>query len=198
MEKYTHEERVALRTADWSANVVDKFKGMSVDEVRAALAPARNNLVFAFENAIRDFNFSALIRACNAFACAGVIYTGFRKFDPRGAVGTKHYENIEYLETADFDLRIDFARSWGVRFVVAEFIEEDNPNADKMISLPDYDWSEFTILMLGEESVGVSQKYLDMADDIVYIPQRGSVRSMNVASVGHVLAYDYMTKTGRF
>lgn len=194
---YTHEERKALRETDWSLNVRDQFKGMGVEEIKAALKPHRNNLTFAFENALRDFNFSALIRVCNAFACAGVIYTGFRKYDPRGAVGTKNYEDIEYSDKTGFDMRIDIAKSLGVRFVVAELIEDNNPNADKMVSLPSYDWFEWTILMLGEESVGVSQKYLDMADDIVYVPMYGSVRSMNVASTAHIFAYDYMVKTGR-
>jgi tRNA G18 (ribose-2'-O)-methylase SpoU len=195
MQSYTHEQRIALRTADWSLNVRDEFKGLSKQEVRTKLAPKRNNLIFAFHNAIRDFNFSALIRACNAFACEGVIYSGFRKFDPRGAVGTLHYENIEYYpEPGAMMYDIERLRiNGGYEFVVAESDEYD-----KSVMLPQFQWNPKTILMLGEESVGVPQEYIDMADRIVSIPQIGSVRSLNVASAGHVLAYDYMIKTGRF
>lgn len=194
MQTYTHDERVALRTADWSLNVRDEFKGMSREEIRQAIAPRRNGLTFAFHNAIRDFNFSALIRACNAFACEGVIYSGFRKFDPRGAVGTLHYENVKHYDNQDdFTAVIRWAQRFGVEFVVAESDEYE-----KSEMLPKFQWKSKTILMLGEESVGVPQEYINMADRIVSIPQKGSVRSLNVASAGHVLAYDYMMKTGRF
>jgi tRNA G18 (ribose-2'-O)-methylase SpoU len=195
METYTHEERVALRTADWSLNVRDEFKGMSRDEIRQALESKRNNLMFAFHNAIRDFNFSALIRICNAFACEGVMYSGFRKFDPRGAVGTIHYENIQHFVTPGLlGTAIDYYRfDLGYDFVVAESDEYE-----KSEMLPDFQWNPKTILMLGEESVGVPQEYIDAADRIVSIPQIGSVRSLNVASAGHILAYDYMIKTRRF
>lgn len=191
---YTHEERVALRTADWSLNVRDEFKGMSKDAIKAALEPRRNGLHFAFVNAIRDFNFSALIRVCNAFACEGVMYSGFRKFDPRGAVGTLHYENVQhYPNELIFKDLIRAGQDIGYKFVVAESDEYD-----KSVMLPDYQWNDKTILMLGEESVGVPEEYIALADEIVTIPQIGSVRSLNVASAGHVLAYDYMVKTGRF
>lgn len=195
METYSHEQRVALRTADWSLNVRDEFKGLSREQIKESLTSRRNNLMFGFHNAIRDFNFSALIRACNAFGCEGVMYSGFRKFDPRGAVGTLHYENVQhYPNSEDFVKTIAAMCAWyGYEFVVAESDEYD-----KSVMLPDFQWNDKTILMLGEESVGVPQEYIDMADRIVSIPQVGSVRSLNVASAGHILGYDYMVKTGRF
>lgn len=194
LSNLTHEQRVELRTANWALNVRDEFNGMTREQVRDALQPRRNNLMFAFDNAIRDFNFSALIRVCNAFACEGVMYTGFRKYDPRGAVGTVHYENVQHYPNNQIfqDLIVD-SRNYGYEFVVAESDEYD-----KSELLPGFQWNPKTILMLGEESVGVAQEYIEMADRIVSIPQIGSVRSLNVASAGHILAYDYMIKTGRF
>lgn len=195
MQTYTHEERKALREGDWSQNVRDEFKGMAGDEIRNTLEPRRNGLVFAFHNAIRDFNFSALIRVCNAFCCRGVIYSGFRKYDPRGAVGTGHYETIRHFpDPYGLGDHIHFMKAqFGYELVVAE-----SEQYDKSEMLPGFQWKPNTILMLGEESVGVPQEYIDMADRIVSIPQLGSVRSLNVASAGHILAYDYMTKTGGF
>lgn len=194
METYTHEQRKALREQNWALNVRDEFKGMSKEQISQSLASIRNGLTFAFHNAIRDFNFSALIRVCNAFACQGVMYSGFRKFDPRGAVGTLHYENVQhYADSELFVNVINMARDFGYEFVVAE-----SDDYDKSELLPGFQWNPKTILMLGEESVGVPQEYIDMADRIVTIPQVGSVRSLNVASAAHVIAYDYMVKTGRF
>jgi tRNA G18 (ribose-2'-O)-methylase SpoU len=192
LSKLTHEERVELRTENWALNVRDEFKGMTQEEVRDALAPKRNNLVFAFHNAIRDFNFSAIIRVCNAFACRGIVYSGFRKFDPRGAVGTLHYERVVHDPDPLTGL-IKLNKHFGYEFVVAESDEYE-----KSELLPEFQWQDRTILMLGEESVGVPEEYIDLADRIVSIPQVGSVRSLNVASAAHILAYDYQVKTGRF
>lgn len=194
MQTYTHEERKALREQDWSMNVRDEFKGMSKDDIKAILATRRSPLTFAFHNAIRDFNFSGIIRLSNAFACTGVIYSGFRRYDPRGAVGTLNYENVWHYPTYEnIVFAINYMRNEsGYEFVVAE-----SDSYDKSEMLPGFEWNPKTILMLGEESVGVPQEYIDMADRIVTIPQLGSVRSLNVAAAAHILAYDYSVKTGR-
>lgn len=189
MREYTHEERKALRENDWSANVADEFKDLTSQEIKLELDKRRNGLVIGFENCLRDFNFSALIRAVNAFSCSSVVYTGFRKYDPRGAVGTVHYENVYWFEE-DFSLIISNMRHLGYRIVAAELTDEAVP-------LKSYHWQEDTFLILGEESIGIDQKILDLVDDVVYIEMTGSVRSLNVASAGHIMIYDYLGKTGR-
>lgn len=192
----THGERKAAREHDWSSrqNVRDQFKGMSDDEIKAALKPYRNNLQLAFVNALRDFNFGGIIRASNVFCCESILYSGFRRYDPRGTVGTKNYEHVVHFAEEDgLKNYIRMDKMAGVRFVVAEWIEGD----PRMQPLPQYEWNDASILMLGEEGTGVPEEYLELADDIVYIPQFGSVRSMNVASAAHVCVYDYMIKTGR-
>lgn len=192
--EYTHEQRKALREVDWSRNVRPEFQGLTNDQIRCKLAPARNNLVFAFNNALRDFNFGGIVRVSNVFACKSVIYSGFRKYDPRGAVGTLNYEDIVHFPLIEeFRAIITGYRNAGYTFAVAE-----SDMYDKSILLPHYQWNDKTILMLGEEGTGVPEEFIDMADHVITIPQRGSVNSMNVAGTAHILAYDYMVKTGRF
>lgn len=192
----TSEDKKRLREYDWSSsqNVRDKFKGMSNDQIKKALMPYRNSLQIAFVNALRDFNFGGIIRASNAFCCESIIYAGHRRYDPRGTVGTKNYEHVVHFAEEDgLKNYIQMDKMAGARFVVAEWIEDD----PRMQPLPQYKWNDQTILMLGEEGLGVPDEYLELADDIVYVPQFGSVRSMNVASTAHIFMYDYMVKTGR-
>lgn len=197
----THEDRKKLRETDWSSpeNVREQFKGMKTDEVIDALEPFRNGFHIVFENALRDFNFGGLIRACNAFCCNGITYSGFRRYDPRGSVGTKHYEDITYLPDSK-DL-IGFIRARQdvdkIPFIVAEFLPEDHEFFHKQQSLVDFEWPEECTVMFGEEGTGVSDQFLYHADHIVYVPMFGSVRSFNVASTAHIFMYDYMKKTGR-
>lgn len=196
----THEDRKALREYDWSStqNVREEFKGMSNEQIREALSPRRNGFHFVFENALRDFNFGGIIRACNAFCCNGITYTGFRRYDPRGTVGTKNYEEITHLpDPKDFIRFIRARQNAGIPFVVAEYLTEESEYFDKQTSLPSFQWPEECTVMFGEEGTGVSENYLYHADHIVYVPMFGSVRSMNVASTAHIFMYDYMAKTGR-
>jgi len=191
MIEYTHEQRKALREQDWSLNIRDEFKGMNNDDIKSVLNSRRNNFIIMFENALRDFNFSALIRASNAFTCEKIIYSGFRKFDPRGAVGTGHYENIQHVE--NLEQQISFYKKLGYTFAVAE-----SDIYDKSQWLHNYEWPEKIIVMFGEEGTGVRQEFIDLADVVISICQKGSVRSMNVASSAHIMIYDYCVKTGKF
>lgn len=194
MEEYTHDQRKALRENDWSKNVRDEFKGLSDAEIKHRLRPRRNNLIFAFCNVLRDFNFGGIIRCSNVFACEAVVYSGFRKYDPRGAVGTVNYENVFHVPShEDLKLYIRNCQREGYTFAVAE-----SEIYDKSIMLPRHEWNNKTIVMLGEEGTGVPEEFIDLADLVITVPQVGSINSMNVASTAHILAYDYMTKTGRF
>jgi tRNA G18 (ribose-2'-O)-methylase SpoU len=196
----THEQRKALREFDWSSdlNVRDEFKKMSEEEIRAELLPRRNGFHFVFENALRDFNFGGIIRASNGFCCNGITYTGFRRYDPRGTVGTRKYEDITHLpDPKDFTRFIRARQNVGIPFIVAEYLTEESEFYDKQVSLPYFQWPDECTVMFGEEGTGVSDEYLYHADVIVYVPQFGSVRSLNVASTAHIFMYDYMVKTGR-
>lgn len=195
---FSHEERKALREADWSANVSDEFKGMETDEIRKALQTRRNGFHIVFENALRDFNFGGIVRACNGFTCDGITYTGFRRYDPRGTVGTKHYENIDYMpDPKDFIRFIRARQDDGIPFIVAEFLPPTHEFYDKQQSLISFEWPDECTVMFGEEGTGVSDQYLYHADKILYVPMFGSVRSLNVASTAHIFMYDYLRKTGR-
>lgn len=200
MLETTHEQRVALREHDWSSNqnVVDEFKGMSTEEIKQALLSKRNGFHIVFENALRDFNFGGIIRASNAFCCDGITYTGFRRYDTRGSVGTKHIEDVEHLaDPKDFIRFIRARQQAGIPFIVAEYLTEESKYFDKQTKLSSFCWPEECTVMFGEEGTGVSENFLYHADHIIYVPQFGSVRSMNVASTTHIFMYDYMQKTGR-
>lgn len=195
----THEERKALRETDWSLNVQDEFKGMTKDEVREILRERRTGFHMVFENALRDFNFGGMIRACNGFVCDGITYTGFRRYDPRGTVGTKNYEDITHMpDPKDFIRFIRARQNAGIPFIVAEYLPKEHEFFSKQKNLVDFEWPEECTVMFGEEGTGVSDQYLYHADHIVYLPMFGSVRSFNVASTAHVFMYDYLVKTGMF
>jgi len=177
--------------ASWDSdtrNVIDRYKGLPDEVIRADIDTRRVSLVYVLENLQGDFNFSNIIRTCNAFACSGIIFFGKRRYDRRGAVGTQNYENIWHTDSLEQLLEwTHFSRR-----VAAEIGPKVTNN------LYNYQWEKSTTLFLGEEGPGLSDKLVDVCDDVVEIPQRGSVRSMNVANVAGIMTYDYFLKTNQY
>lgn len=169
-------------------NVIDQYKYWTVDAIKADLDTRRTKLVVAFENFANDFNIATGIRNANAFAAARVWICGARRYDKRGTVGTHNYEHVSHA-TSTIEV-IEAHRAQGYRIVAAD-------NIDGAGSLVDYQWEPDTLLIFGQESIGISQNALDLADDVVYIPQTGSVRSLNVGAASAVMMYDYVAKTTR-
>ncbi|HET8687102.1 MAG TPA: TrmH family RNA methyltransferase [Methanosarcina sp.] len=171
---------------DQSWNVQDEFKGMSVESIRKSLAPKRLPFISVFENVNGDFNKSSAVRNHNGFCGQEIWFVGNKKWDKRGAVGTHHYENIRYFsswrEVAETRLADDISE---YEWVAIDNIEGAEP-LDKFL------WSEKTIMIYGEEQRGLSDEAITLCDRIVYIPMRGSVRSLNVATASGIVMYDYV------
>jgi len=53
-------------------------------------------------------------------------------------------------------------------------------------------------MIFGQESIGVSNNALSRAGDVVYIPQIGSTRSINVGTASGIALYDYSFKHPAF
>jgi len=51
-------------------------------------------------------------------------------------------------------------------------------------------------MVFGQESIGVTDKAMDLADDVVYIPQFGSTRSLNVGVASGIAMYSYIQQFG--
>lgn len=166
-------------------NVVDFYKGWETDAIRADLDTNRLPFIAAFEHVNGDFNKATGIRNTNGFLGREVWIVGekAKRYDKRGTVGTHHYEHVKYAET------------WLGVFANIPDIDEyrivaiDNVADSRPIS--EYSWSQKTIMMFGEEQRGLSPEALALADDIVYIPMRGSVRSFNVGTASGIAMYDY-------
>jgi len=170
-----------------SRNVNERYKWWDVEAIVEELDKTRSPLVFGFINVNGDFNKATGIRSLNFFNGREVWIIGRKKWDPRGAVGAHHYLKVNHTEnfyTLCYDLRNE-----GYRIVA---IEQD----DRAVPMHTYDWPDKTFALFGEEGDGLSKEVLDLADDIVYVPGGGSVRSLNVGVTSGLVSYDYSVKRG--
>jgi tRNA G18 (ribose-2'-O)-methylase SpoU len=166
-------------------NVTDFYKYWTNEAIIADLDSKRNEFVVAVERINGDFNWSVVIRNSNAFLARKVYRSGIRRYDKRGAVGTHHYEHVGYDESI-VNL-INKYRQEGYKIVAID-------NVGEAQDIRSYRWEPKSFMLFGEEGRGLSQKAIESADDIVYIPQFGSVRSLNLGTASGIAMYDYSYK----
>lgn len=166
-------------------NVVDHYKYWNEDAIRASLDTKRFPFIVVCENFDKDFNISTVVRNCNAFTGKEMWIVGNKRWDRRGAVGTHNYEHIKHAASVG-DVVLKYP---DYKVVVCEAYPEAK-------DIRDYDWPLNTILVFGQESIRVTDETLAIADDVVYIPQYGSTRSLNVGCASAIAMYSYIQQHG--
>ena len=69
-------------------------------------------------------------------------------------------------------------------------------NIDGAEPLETFEWpvDKHVVIVMGEESCGLTDEMLGLCDKLVYIKQYGSVRSLNVGAASGIAMYDYCRK----
>ena len=175
-------------------NLIDHYKYWTDDAIRADLDDKRNNFSVVCCNIGNDFNIATVIRNANAFLAREVVIYGNKKYDRRGTVGTHHYTNFRHVKSIE-------NLSTYVEEVVSEFegkvklLGIDNVLEAEDVNKYDFDPNTHYIMIFGQEQIGVPENVLNMCDDLLYIPQYGSVRSINVGTASGIIMNNYCSKT---
>jgi len=168
-----------------SANVIDKYKNYLTEAVRLDLDTNRSALINVCVNTGSDFNLSSVIRSGNAFGVRATIISGRRQWDRRGAVGTHNYEHVR--QGPDIFEIIENLMSDGYTVIPVDNTPEFNP-----VSIFEVDFPKKTAFLYGEEGCGLDLEVVEKCNFApVYLPQGGSVRSLNVACAATVFMYEY-------
>lgn len=168
-------------------NLIDHFKYWRDEAVRAALDVHRHPFAVVLENFAYDFNVATAVRNANAFLAREVWIVGRRRWDRRGAQGTHRYQHLRHAATTGEALA--GLRAEGYRVVAVD-------NVDGAASLAGHRWEPRTAMVFGQEQIGVSPDALRMADDVLYIPQYGSTRSINVGVASGIAMYAWASQLG--
>ena len=142
-------------------------------------------------------NLGTLIRSCDAFGVAGVIVTGHGVdlYEPatiRASVGSffsvpcialeSHREVAEWVG----EVRGSYS---GLTVV--------GTSARASSALRDFHWGTEVVLLVGNETNGLSHAYREMCDDIVRIHMRGTATSLNAAVATSIVLYELDTHRRR-
>lgn len=175
----------SAETAPASRNVRDEFKDiLDTVAIRASLAERRSDLINVAMNLTSDFNKGTIIRTANAMLVRETWLVGKKKFDPRGTVGTHHYETIKHHE--DWSFVRDYLRSEGYTIFAVDNIDSFEPKVFWDVEFP-----AKSAFVYGEENAGLSADVIEDCDDMIYIPMQGSVRSLNAATAAAIVMSEY-------
>jgi len=177
-----------MNPSEDTRNLIDKYKGLSNEEIIADLDKTRIPLEIAIENLAHDFNIGTIVRNANAFNVARVHIIGKRKYNRRGAMVTDKYLHIEHF--ANVGEFVDDAHARGMIIVA---IDNNRPESR---ALAQATLQPNTILVFGSESDGISQELLDKSDQAFYIEQLGSTRSINVGCASAIAMYEAVRRLG--
>jgi tRNA G18 (ribose-2'-O)-methylase SpoU len=191
----------ALAESNSSFNVHDHLKGLEIEELRAASDADRLPWHTACLNVTGDLNVGTMIRTSHCMGASSVLIFGRQKIDNRSLVGSANYIKVERIKDPDDEFSAQrFFWSLHERKLTPIFVEMGGipiSQAGWPIRLDAISRRGFQpCLVMGNETGGIPEELisscLPMANSfVVSIPQRGVIRSMNVA-VAHAIVVHSM------
>jgi tRNA G18 (ribose-2'-O)-methylase SpoU len=164
-------------------NILDKYRGQTVEAIKADLHNHRIELEIAIENIERDFNMGTIVRTANAFNVKTIHIVGRRQWNKRGAMVTDAYMDIIYHPTVESFVEASAANKR--RLIAVDIVEGAQ-------DLSSYQLPERAILIFGSEGLGISQELLHHSEAVVQIEQFGSTRSINVGVAAGIAMYAWV------
>ncbi len=173
--------------ADDTRNVVDRYKGWDMDAIVADLDSRRHPFHVAIENWQHDFNIGSVVRTANAFLAKEVHIIGNRRWNRRGAMVTDRYQHIRHHPTVEEF--VAWAHAEGVAVIAID-------NLPGSVPLETYALPKATVLVFGQESVGLSDAVREAADATLAIAQYGSTRSINAGAAAAIAMHTWVRQHG--
>jgi 23S rRNA (guanosine2251-2'-O)-methyltransferase len=157
----------------------------------AELLVAGEPLIVALDQVTDPQNLGAVCRSAEAAGATGVAIPRHRAAEVTPAVCGASAGAVEHLaiarvrNLADFLAEAQAAGSWCYGADAAAPVAYDQP-----------DYRGGVVLVLGSEGRGLRPRVAAACDQLVAIPQRGKVGSLNVSAAAAVLLYEILQRRG--
>ena len=155
-----------------------------------AISAKDNGLVLVFDRPNSPGNLGSSIRSADAFGADGIIVTGHAVdiYDPhtvRGSMGALFGLPVATASShAEIKAWVESARTRGFDYQIIG----TSGKAEQLLG--DISFERPTVLVFGNETVGISRGYWDISDAVVKIPIGGALSSLNVSCAATVLLYE--------
>ena len=142
-------------------------------------------LVIALDQVQDPQNLGAICRSAEGAGAAGVAIPQRRAAEITPAVCRASAGAVEHLPVARVRNLADFL---GEAKRAGAWVYGADAEAERLYT--DVDWSGSAVIVLGSEGKGLRPRVRDACDDLVRVPLRGRVESLNVGAVAAILLYE--------
>lgn len=163
-------------------NVVDAYRYWTVEAIVADLDTRRHPFHVAIENWAHDLNIGSVVRTANAFNAAGVHVVGRRRWNRRGAMVTDRYLHVHHHP--DAAALATWAAAAGPDASRLPLVGIDNVPGS--VPVETFTFPPRCVLLLGQESTGLTDHAVAVCDVVVHITQHGSTRSLNAGAAAAI------------
>ena len=160
--------------------------------------PSSGDVIVVLDEPKSPGNLGMMIRSAAAFQASALLISGHGadEYDPqciRASVGTFFTLPIYRVDgIRHFAEKIDALKN---KFSISIIASGDKGTS----SLEQGNFqAEIVYLILGNETVGVSAGYQQIADQFIHIPLHGEFTSLNIAAAGSILLYEIFRKRSNF
>ena len=158
-----------------------------LQRIENTLAHKQPTLQVFLDDVHSSQNLSAILRSCDGVGVLDLYYHTSDNLDLRIhktiTQGAHRWVNSTRMDTTE---RIKFLKEKqkeGYQLVVTHLSAES-------VSYQELDYTKPTVFVLGNEKEGVSEKVIALADEVIIIPMRGMVQSLNVSVATALLLYE--------
>ncbi|HEV7899581.1 MAG TPA: RNA methyltransferase [Planosporangium sp.] len=154
-------------------------------------------LVVVFDRPTTPGNIGTLIRSADAFGASGVIITGHAAdpYDPKAVrASTGSLFAVPVVRAASHREVVDWVTSLRERQLPVEIVGTDESGD---IDVADHDLAGPKLVLIGNETHGLSSAWRQACDQMVRIPISGAASSLNAATAATVVLYEAARQRGR-
>ncbi|MBF6335825.1 rRNA methyltransferase [Nocardia abscessus] len=147
-------------------------------------------VVVVFDRPNSPGNLGTLIRSADAFGASGVIVTGHGadQYDPQAVrASTGSLFAVPVFRAAGPAQVLEFRNRQLRRGIPTRIVGTDEHGRHAAY---DYDFTEATVLVVGNETSGMSTAWQAACDDLVHIPMGGTASSLGAPSAAAVALYE--------
>jgi len=142
-----------------------------------------SKVIIGLTNPKSPSNVGAVMRAAGCYQANKVLYTG-KRYEHAAKFSTDTKNVADHIPLKGVDSFFD-GLDEKVKVVCIELVEGAVP-------LPEFNHPDNALYILGPEDGSLSQKVVDRADHVVYVP---TVGCMNLAATVNVVLYDRLAKS---
>jgi len=147
-------------------------------------------LAVVFDRPSSPGNIGTLIRSADAFGAGGVVVTGHAAdvYDPRAVrASTGSLFAVPAVRVPSHRAVLDWVAASRAGGTAAQLVGTDE-HGD--LDLAAYDFTRPTVVVIGNETTGLSTAWRDACDHLLRIPMAGAASSLNAATAASIVLYE--------